>query len=121
MVDDLEVLEEELKNCLMPFICMMFSKFHEERHLWLGTLSIISELDCLASLAITSGSAEGPMCRPEFVDEMNVLELKAMRHPTVATGAAAKNFIPNNTVLSNEERVALVTGPNMGGKSTLLR
>lgn len=73
------------------------------------------------------------MTRPEFIDsEANkfhsYLELRKMRHPgVVSTGI---NFIPNDTVIGrrldqNEEDsgpyILLITGPNMGGKSTLLR
>jgi DNA mismatch repair protein MSH6 len=129
-VDKLETAEEVLKDALMPFICSMFAKFHEDRHLWLQSLSILAELDCLCALATVSGQIEN-MSRPEFVDvkldengeEIITFDLKGMRHPTVAmqAGHHISSFIPNDTILKNEQRVSLVTGPNMGGKSTILR
>jgi DNA mismatch repair protein MSH6 len=63
-----------------------------------------------------------PACRPEFVnDEKSVLELEALRHPCVIPGIAS-DFIPNDTTLGgNTSNLILLTGPNMGGKSTLLR
>lgn len=63
-----------------------------------------------------------PACRPEFVEsESSVLELEGLRHPCVIPGIAS-DFIPNDTVLGGESpNLILLTGPNMGGKSTLLR
>ena len=64
------------------------------------------------------------MCRPDFIPYENeysntsFLEIKQLRHPCVN-----KQFVPNNTLIapSDNQTVLLVTGPNMGGKSTLLR
>ena len=63
-----------------------------------------------------------PACRPEFVEsESSVLELEGLRHPCVIPGIAS-DFIPNDTVLGGQSpNLILLTGPNMGGKSTLLR
>ena len=62
-----------------------------------------------------------PACRPEFFESGNaVLEPKSLRHPCVIPGIASE-FIPNDIVLGGQSPyVILVTGPNMGGKSTLL-
>lgn len=51
-------------------------------------------------------------------------ELRQASHPCVASTTSDNNFIPNDTVIGCEEnptRFVLVSGPNMGGKSTLLR
>ena len=65
------------------------------------------------------------MCRPEFLknvkeyEKQSLLDLRGLRHPCVE---AAGSFIPNDTVIDTREAsMLLVTGPNMGGKSTLLR
>lgn len=55
MVEELEIAEEALKDALLPFIASMFGKFHDERETWLKALSVLTELDCLASLATVSG------------------------------------------------------------------
>jgi DNA mismatch repair protein MutS len=57
-----------------------------------------------------------------LVDDSDVLELRDSRHPVVERLAAAGRFVPNDVSLDLErERFWLVTGPNMAGKSTLLR
>jgi DNA mismatch repair protein MSH6 len=91
-------------------------------------LSVLTELDCLASLAIVSGQSDTPMCRPIFREEeeskqpRQFIDIKQMVHPCV-TMTGSKNFIPNDTLIDtgNSQSLLLVTGPNMGGKSTLLR
>jgi DNA mismatch repair protein MutS len=56
------------------------------------------------------------------VDDSDVLVLRDARHPVVERLAASGRFVPNDTDLALEaERLLLVTGPNMAGKSTLLR
>lgn len=64
---------------------------------------------------------EEPKCRPEFVDTPQAfIDFTDLRHPSMCL--RADNFIPNNVQLGAErERTILLTGPNMAGKSTLLR
>ena len=60
-------------------------------------------------------------CRP-VVDDSEVLELWDSRHPVVERLAAAGGFVPNDLRLDTErEQILIVTGPNMAGKSTLIR
>lgn len=124
LVDKLERAEEALKDSMAPFLTAIFQKFHSHKATWLQCLSVITELDCLASLAIISGQSDTPMCRPTFVTEKEgqFLNIKQMVHPCV-TMTGSKNFIPNDTLIDtvNNQSLLLVTGPNMGGKSTLLR
>ena len=66
------------------------------------------------------------MCRPVFREpnsaDHSYFSLTEMIHPCV-TLTSKKNFIPNDSFLDNQagQSLLLVTGPNMGGKSTLLR
>lgn len=79
----------------------------------------ISEIDCLASLAQTA--TEHGYVRPEMCDEP-VIEIVNGRHPVVETCLPYGDFVPNSISLSSErEWFALITGPNMAGKSTVLR
>lgn len=59
---------------MIPFLCTIFSKFHDLKDLWQAALSVLTELDCLSSLAILSGQQEGVMCRPNFIDYSGVYE-----------------------------------------------
>lgn len=69
------------------------------------------------------------MTRPTFLEyegeyqNSSVLDIKLLRHPCVTLNSSSKAFVPNNTYIApnDDHTVLLVTGPNMGGKSTLLR
>lgn len=79
----------------------------------------VATLDALVSFARVS--AESGFVRP-VVDESSVLELTAARHPVVERALGAEAFIPNDVRLDREEnQVLIITGPNMAGKSTVMR
>ena len=66
------------------------------------------------------------MCRPVVTyscDGQPFLEIQSGRHPCVLQTFSGDDFIPNDMLISEEEdrRCVVVTGPNMGGKSTLMR
>lgn len=75
--------------------------------------SVLSELDVLAALAHVG--TERDYARPAFCDDG--IHIDAGRHPVVETQT---EFVPNDTDLS-DERLAVITGPNMSGKSTYMR
>ncbi|MBY8824559.1 DNA mismatch repair protein MutS [Sphingomonas colocasiae] len=91
-----------------------------------GRDAIAATADALARLdvgaALAERAAEGGWSRPTLVDHP-CLEIEGGRHPVVeaAVGRAGERFVANDCRLSEGERVWLVTGPNMGGKSTFLR
>ncbi len=78
-----------------------------------AALAQIDTLCCLAERASTLN-----FCPPELVDD-NVISIIAGRHPVVESRIA--EFIPNDTQLSRSRQMLLITGPNMGGKSTYMR
>lgn len=84
----------------------------------LNSARVLAELDVLASLA--EAAVIGGYCRPELTTE-DVLEIQDGRHPVVETALGAERFIPNDTVFNSGERIWIITGPNMSGKSTYLR
>ncbi len=82
--------------------------------------SAIAELDVTAALAHIA--AEGRYVRPRF-SNCGEMQIVAGRHPVIEklAGRDAARFIPNDVYLSDSEFIAVITGPNMGGKSTYLR
>jgi len=84
------------------------------------TADALARLDVAAALA--ERAAEGGWTRPSLVAEP-CLEIEGGRHPVVeaAVANAGDRFVANDCMLSEASRLWLVTGPNMGGKSTFLR
>lgn len=78
----------------------------------------IAQLDVVSTLAEVA-AREGYV-RP-VVNEGEVLEIEGGRHPVVERMMPRDKFIPNNVRLAPEERMMILTGPNMAGKSTILR
>ena len=80
----------------------------------------VAELDVAASLAQVA--VERRYTRPVFADD-GEMQIIGGRHPVVEQLAEreAQRFIPNDLYLNNQQFVAVITGPNMGGKSTYLR
>ena len=80
---------------------------------------IIATLDCLCSLATVAEDQN--YVRPE-VDESGVLDIKDGRHPVIEKILPSGSFVQNDTYLDeSENRLAIITGPNMAGKSTYMR
>ena len=84
----------------------------------LQTAAAIAALDVLAGLARLA--ERRGYVRPEVHTGFD-LEIRAGRHPVVETMMPREEFIPNDVVLDLDARVMILTGPNMAGKSTLLR
>ena len=83
------------------------------------TAAAIAEIDALASFAAVA--VRNNYCRPD-VDESGVIEIKEGRHPVVERVLKDSLFVPNDTFMGEkEDRVAIITGPNMAGKSTYMR
>jgi DNA mismatch repair protein MutS len=78
----------------------------------------VAELDVFASLAEVA-EREGYV-QPEVTDDF-VLEIHGGRHPVVERMMPREKFIPNDVLLDDAVRVIILTGPNMAGKSTILR
>lgn len=78
--------------------------------------SILAEWDILSSFAKVSH--ENKYKRPTF-NETNIIEMVNGRHPTVEK--IQNNFVANDLTLDRNNNLVIITGPNMGGKSTLMR
>jgi DNA mismatch repair protein MutS len=95
-------------------------------HALQSRLTIAATAEALARIDVAAGqaerAAEGGWCLPHIVAEP-VLTIAGGRHPVVEAALAAKGdrFIANDCNLATEDRLWLLGGPNMGGKSTFLR
>lgn len=121
-----KVLEEELKGRL----CKKFDAHYSTS--WMPTIHSIANMDCLLALVRTSECLGYPSCRPTLVDECDdkthtklngFLKFKSLRHPCFNLGTtSSKEFIPNDVELGKDvPQLALLTGANAAGKSTVLR
>jgi len=81
--------------------------------------NIIATLDVLCSLATVAEDMN--YCMPQ-VDNSGIIEIKDGRHPVIEKMLPSGSFIANDTYMDkNENRLAIITGPNMAGKSTYMR
>jgi DNA mismatch repair protein MutS len=81
---------------------------------------IIAQLDCLLSFATVA--ARNKYTRP-VINESLIVDIKAGRHPVIEKQLpVGENYVPNDVYLDSEkQQVMIITGPNMAGKSALLR
>lgn len=100
----------------------------EDKYDW-NICCLCAELDVLISLVISSDYYEGPTCRPIIstgfnYNEVPHLEAKSLGHPIIKSDSLGRGtFVPNDINVGGADHATfiLLTGPNMGGKSTLLR
>ncbi|RKO96654.1 hypothetical protein CXG81DRAFT_2665, partial [Caulochytrium protostelioides] len=128
---------ERLQDALRVFRLEMMQFFDTLYSAWLDLVDRTADLDCLMSLFEARRHMGYPNCRPELVEaktEAAIFECEGLRHPLIGTAyamaACRRDPIPNDIVLADpgassldpgSGRIALITGPNMGGKSTTLR
>ena len=83
------------------------------------TANVVSTLDVLTSFAQVAEDLN--YCMPQ-VDNEGIIDIKEGRHPVIEKMLGVGNFVPNDTYLNNTDtRLAVITGPNMAGKSTYMR
>ncbi|XP_063826756.1 DNA mismatch repair protein Msh2 isoform X2 [Ostrinia nubilalis] len=82
---------------------------------------ILARLDVLVSFAVAASTAPYPYCRPVLTESLDELVLKDVRHPCLEVQEGV-SYIPNDVVFKRGECIMhIVTGANMGGKSTWMR
>jgi DNA mismatch repair protein MutS len=82
------------------------------------TAAALAQLDVLGSFAETARLYN--YCRPQIGDQ-GVLFIRDGRHPVLEQNLSEERFVPNDARLDGETQIALITGPNMAGKSTYIR
>ncbi|KAK7074527.1 DNA mismatch repair protein msh6 [Halocaridina rubra] len=120
--------EEHRDVALKDIARRIFSQFDQHQKAWESALQCISVLDVLMSLMCYSKDAS--TVRPSVFfpkeDSEPFVEIRDGLHPCVVTTFSGDEFIPNDLVVNSKSddahaALVLVTGPNMGGKSTLMR
>ena len=126
ITQELKELEGKVLGAKDRLIALEYEVFASVRNQIAGevvriqkTAKAIAVLDSLASLAQTA--YEQHYCCPQITTD-GVIDIKEGRHPVVETLLDGGVFVPNDTLLDmNQNRCAIITGPNMAGKSTYMR
>ena len=111
--------EDKLFSLEYDLFCEIRDKIGLEVKRIQGTAKAIAKLDVVASLALVA-ERNNYVC-PDMNDE-GLINIKNGRHPVVEMTITNDMFVPNDTLLDNgANRVSIITGPNMAGKSTYMR
>lgn len=117
--------EEAQETALKDIMRRIFEHFDCRRSQWEAAIHCVALLDGLLSLASYSGSLTDAACTPRFLSHQSqpCLVVKSGRHPCLLEHLGASSLIPNDLSLggAKDPVLTLLTGPNMGGKSTLMR
>jgi len=105
----------EIEQRLFRDICAGLAKSTSKL---LNTARALAELDCLSALA--EAAALAGYVRPEVL-ETDSIDVREGRHPVVENSLKDERYVPNDIIFEPGERVRIITGPNMAGKSTYLR
>ena len=109
--DKVLALETELYNGVRDKVALELERIQK-------TASALSRLDVFCSMAY-SATKNNYVC--PTINANGVINIKDGRHPVVEKFSSGGLFIPNDTYLDRNDRVSLITGPNMAGKSTYMR
>ncbi|MFN0064612.1 MAG: DNA mismatch repair protein MutS [Chlamydiales bacterium] len=109
--ETIQQIEERLFQELKQRLIEMSSQIFESAR-------AIATLDVILSLA--EAAKQGDYYRP-VVDETRELIIEGGRHPVVECVIGKESFVANETMLNSEQKLMLITGPNMAGKSTYIR
>ena len=106
-------LEEKLYKMLLDYLSNYLSAFAD-------SAKIIADIDALLSLALCA--VKYGFCKPVINKNVKKIKIVDGRHPIVERFAKDGSFIANDTLLDNDEnKMMIITGPNMAGKSTYMR
>ncbi|MEO7992492.1 MAG: DNA mismatch repair protein MutS [Chryseolinea sp.] len=111
--DKLVVIEQRIFNALVLHAADFIPQIQQNAR-------VLAQLDCLLSFAFTARTNK--YAKPEINDSF-VLDIKAGRHPVIEKQLpVGETYVPNDILLdSDQQQILIITGPNMAGKSALLR
>ena len=111
--EKIQKIEQDLFSQLLQNIIQFVQKVQENAQ-------IIAKIDCLLSFSVLA--IDNNYVRPQM-DESTDLEIKNGRHPVIEKQLPIdQNYIANDVVLNrNQQQIIMITGPNMSGKSAILR
>ena len=126
ITEDLKNLENQILGAEERVVTLEYNAFCEIRdsiekqiQRIQKTANLVSILDVISSFAIVAEDMN--YVKPE-VDDGGIIDIKEGRHPVIEKMISTSNFVPNDTYLDkNSNRLAIITGPNMAGKSTYMR
>ena len=111
--------EEKIKNLEYELFLELREKVALYKEKLKNTAKALAELDVFLSLAVSA--VENDYTMPELIEEQAFI-IEEGRHPVLEKIQGKENFVPNSLEMNKEDALVLiVTGPNMGGKSTFLR
>ncbi len=110
--------EERIKEIEEALFNELREKIGRESARIVRTADQIGVVDALASFAEVAHSLN--YCRPQLHEGFHLRIIKG-RHPVVEVLKKDEPFVPNDTFMDEDRRILIITGPNMGGKSTYLR
>lgn len=126
ITEELKKMENEILGAKEKIIALEYDEFVNIRNEIQSnakriqrTASAISKLDVIQGLANVANELN--YCKPEIMDD-DVIDIKNGRHPVVEKIIPYGDFVQNDSLLnSSENRLNIITGPNMAGKSTFMR
>ena len=126
ITEELKNLENQILGAEEKVITLEYNAFIEIRDKIEAQIQriqksamVVATLDVLTSFAQVAEDLN--YCKPE-VDTSGIIDIKAGRHPVIEKMLPAGSFVENDTYLDKEEnRLSIITGPNMAGKSTYMR
>ncbi len=116
-----KILNAQEKRAALEYsiFCEIRDKVSEKVRYILEVAAFLARVDVLLCLAVTA--RENNYVEPE-INTTGKIAIKEGRHPVVEKLVLGERYVPNNIILDNDEnQVLLITGPNMAGKSTILR
>ena len=126
ITEELKELEEKILGAEEKVVSLEYNVFVDIRETIKKQIervqlaaSVVATIDVLCSLASVAENLN--YCMPE-VDESGIIDIKEGRHPVIEKMMPAGSFISNDTYMDKDDnRLAIITGPNMAGKSTYMR